>query len=218
MKKRILFLVVLLVLFNCLLSPAYAHEVPDPDQKGSICFSMDWEGEPMDGGSLTVYRVGDIAEDDGDYTFTLVRDLKGTGVTLDGEVQKLAAAAKALPPITADIKNGKAVFNDLVPGLYVVTQSATEATPGFLPSQPFLISLPQWENDSYVYDLTADPKVAPEPEPTEPPKPTEPKPTEPSLPQTGQTNWPVPLLAVCGLVLIMMGGVMRSGKRDERET
>ena len=57
-----------------------------------------------------------------------------------------------------------------------------------------------------------------QPEPTEPPKPTEPKPTEPSLPQTGQTNWPVPLLAVCGLVLIMMGGVMRSGKRDERET
>ena len=40
MKKRILFLVILLVLFNCLLTPAYAHEVPDTEQKGSICFTM----------------------------------------------------------------------------------------------------------------------------------------------------------------------------------
>ena len=220
MKKRILLLVLLLVLLNCLLMPAYAHEVPNPGQKGSICLSMDWKGEPMDGGSLTIYRVGDIAEDDGNYTFALVDDLKDSGVTLDDQVQKLAEAAKALPPITADIKNGEVLFDDLEPGLYVVTQSATEATPGFLPTQPFLISLPRWENDHYVYDLTADPKVSPKPEPTEttepPTKP--PKPNEPNLPQTGQNNWPVPVLVACGLMLIVMGGLLRSGKRDECET
>ena len=225
MKKRILLLVVLLVLFNCLLTPAYAHEVPDPEQKGSISLSMDWKGEPMDGGSLTIYRVGDIAEDDGNYTFALVEALKGTGLILDNVndlalAQQLAEAAKGLEPITADIKNGEALFDDLEPGLYVLTQSEKQATPGFLPTQPFLISLPRWENDHYVDELTADPKVSPKPEPTEttepPTKP--PKPNEPNLPQTGQTNWPVPVLGACGLMLIVMGGLLRSGKRDERET
>ena len=225
MKKRLLLLVLLLVLLNCLLMPAYAHEIPDPEQKGSICLSMDWKGEPMDGGSLTLYRVGDIAESDGDYTFTLVEALKGTGLTLDNVsdlalAQKLADAAKALTPITAEIKNGKVLFDDLEPGLYVVTQSEKQATSGFLPTQPFLISLPRWEEDGYVYDLTAYPKVSPEPEPTETTEPTTkpPKPNEPNIPQMGQTNWPVPVLVVGGLMLIVLGGLLRSGKRDECET
>lgn len=57
-------------------------------------------------------------------------------------------------------------------------------------------------------------------EPSEPSKSTEPtdstKPTTPSkpqLPQTGMLWWPVPLLVALGLVLIVVGCVLRKGER-----
>lgn len=40
----------------------------------------------------------------------------------------------------------------------------------------------------------------------------------PKLPQTGQLNWPVPVLAACGLLLFGLGwGLKRSGRRNENE-
>ncbi len=47
------------------------------------------------------------------------------------------------------------------------------------------------------------------PETTNPPAPTDPK-----LPQTGQLNWPVPVLVVLGLLLLAAGWVTRFGKRQ----
>ena len=79
------------------------------------------------------------------------------------------------------------------------------------------MSLPQWQNDGYVYDLTASPKVPLVPEPTEPTVPTEPTdPTDPWLPQTGQLNWPIPLMAVSGLALFMAGCILCFGRKKER--
>lgn len=55
--------------------------------------------------------------------------------------------------------------------------------------------------------------------PTTPVTPTEPvtpvMPALPTLPQTGQLNWPVPVLVVCGLVLFSAGWAMRYGKKKE---
>ncbi|MCD8017514.1 MAG: hypothetical protein LUE97_06945 [Oscillospiraceae bacterium] len=39
---------------------------------------------------------------------------------------------------------------------------------------------------------------------------------EPDIPQTGQLNWPVPLLAVCGLLLFALGWVLKCGKKESR--
>lgn len=89
--------------------------------------------------------------------------------------------------LTAPIEGGKAVFSQLMPGLFVVPQKEADASDGFTAIHPFLISLPRWDGEQYVYDLTAKPKVSLEPKPTEPPT----EPPDPWLPQTGQTNWPV---------------------------
>lgn len=224
MTKRIFPLLLLLALVCHMVLPVSAQEVPDPEREGSISLAMNWNGEPVDGGRLTLYRVGDISQNDGNYGFVLMDGLPGGGQTPrslnDPELaQALATAAreKALPAIAGAIENGKAVFSRLTPGLYLVTQGKTEASKGFAPILPFLISLPQWENDHYVYDLEANPKVPLEPKPTEPPRPTEPKPTGPKLPQTGQLNWPVPVLAASGLMLLVLGWLLRCGKRDRRE-
>lgn len=220
-------LIILLALTICGSMTAMAIETPDTDRSCSLTIGMDWEGEPLDGGSLTLCRVGTIVEDDGDYHFALLPELGG-GVLTEEELnapdtaRTLAekSAELSLYTVTAPISEGKAVFEALATGLYVVTQK--EATEGYAAIRPFLVSMPVWNGECYVYDMEANPKVPLQPEPTQPSEPSEPsepteptEPGEPDLPQTGQLNWPIPLMACTGLVLFCMGWMLYF--RDKRE-
>lgn len=227
MRNRIPALLTALVMVCGLTVTAFAHEVPDLEKKGTITLTMDWKGQPLNSGSLSLYRVGDVAENDGNYSFGLVKRLEDSGLVLDDLEDPVLAAELArlakdrgLTELSAEIKAGKAVFADLVPGLYVVVQDAEDACDDFAAIGPFLISLPQYEDGMYRTEITADPKVPLEtkPQDTPPTQTTEPKPTEPRLPQTGQLNWPVPPLAVAGLMLFATGWYLRfARKRDGNE-
>lgn len=224
MKKISFLLLALVLLLGCALS-AQAVELPDPNRPGSLTFLLDWEGEPLSGGSLTLYRVGDIANSGADYSFALVPELKSTGLSLedleDADLhQALAEMApeRGLAPITERIHSGEAHFEDLLPGLYVVTQTEEEACDGFAPIRPFLISLPRWVEDHYIYDITAEPKVSLETEPTVPTTTEPTEPTDPWLPQTGQLNWPVPAMAAAGLALCAAGWFLCFGKKERNES
>lgn len=224
MKRIYVLLLSLMLLLGCAMS-AQAVEIPDPNRSGSLTFLMDWEGEPLDDGSLTLYRVGDIAKDDAHYRFALVSELRSTGLSLDDLDdadlhQALAEVApeRGLDPITAPIRNGEASFENLMPGLYVVTQTEEEACDGFAPIRPFLISLPRWDGARYIYDITAEPKVSLETEPTVPTTTEPTEPTDPWLPQTGQLNWPVPAMAAAGLALCAAGWFLCFGKKERNES
>ena len=216
MKKRIITGLMVLLLVGCL--TVSAHEIPDLTRNGTIAFHLDWKGEPLAGGTLTMYRVGDIAEDDGNYSFAAVPGLSNP-VPEDLDDPALAASMVAaaenagLKSSTVSVENGDAVFTDVAPGLYVVIQK--KAAEGFAPLSPFFISMPQFRDGRYEYDIAADPKVSPEPEPTEPtrPKPTEPKPPVPTQPQTGQLNWPIPVMAVSGVVLVIIGWILCASRK-----
>ena len=227
----------------------------------------------MNGGQLTLYRVGEIAREGGDYYFTPVSALANSDVSFenlnDTELpQKLAdlAVEHKLEAITAPIIDGKVVFTQLETGLYVVTQSEEDACDGFAAIQPFLISIPYWDGEKYVYDLIAKPKISPEPTPptetpgpesseppgpesseppgpesseppgpesseppgpesseppgpesSEPPGPEPSEPPGPSLPQTGQMNWPIPVMAVGGIVFVVLGGFLCFRKKEMNE-
>lgn len=225
MKRMIPMLLIVLAACSLVIS-AMAAEIPDLERPGSITFLMDWEGEPLNSGSLSLYQVGQAAEMEGVYTFTLIEALADSGVSLEdlhdaalpGTLAALAEE-RSLTPVTAPITDGQAVFTDVMPGLYLVTQP--EACEGFAPINAFLISLPQYEQEAYIYDLTAYPKVPLETVPTEPTESTEPtEPTQPTsptdptdLPQTGQNNWPVPVMALSGLALAALGVILCAGKR-----
>ena len=58
------------------------------------------------------------------------------------------------------------------------------------------------------------PKVELEPKPHEPEEPPE-EPDKPDdkLPDTGLTNWPVPVMAVLGIILICTGIILRRAER-----
>lgn len=220
MRKKLTVLLALMVLVFGLCGRVWAAEQPDPNRTGSITIVMEFDGAPLAGGSLTLYRVGSITPTN---QFALVEPLSQDGPSLaDLQDPGLAgtlnalAIAHGLEPYTAPIAEGRAVFSGLEPGLYVLSQSAGQETADYAPIDPFLMSLPQWLDDTYVYDLTAAPKVPLVPAPTEPTQPTEPPPTEPDtpqLPQTGQLNWPVPLMAVLGLTFFCLGWVLAFGSK-----
>ena len=133
--------------------------------------------------------------------------------------------------------SGRATFSDLPLGIYLVTQAGTVS--GYEPIRPFLITLPlaNAEGSGWLYAVTALPKTQPtEPHPIVPPvdpapipscpadsSSTDPIAAEPATPpssapllQTGQLNWPIPVLTLCGLLLWRGGFLLR--KPYERET
>ena len=223
MKRKIASFVLAMVLLCALAVNASAtHPVPDLSRNGSLTFVMEFEGVKLDNGKLNISMVGKLAEDDGNYRFDPIKELRKYNISLENDLaeQLLSLAMEvSLPKISASVQDGKAVFADLPVGLYVVWQDNKDATKGLMPIEPFLISVPRLYNGEYTLDVVAKPKNAPQPEPTEtttPPPPT--PPTPPNLPQTGQLNWPVPVMALMGAVLFIMGWILcASRKRMENE-
>lgn len=211
--------VLLILCLLCMASvTAYAHEVPDESRKGTITVKMEYDGKAVTGGTLTAYRVGEIQESDGNYSFGKTDAMAAfTDSYEDITDPKLAESVKAfveenkVPAYgTAKNQNGKAVFSDLELGLYLIVQ--TEASEGYEPLKPFLISVPMNEDGHYVYEVSAEGKFQLEQKP-EPTTPTPTTPSEPTLPQTGQLNWPIPVLAVLGLCLFSFGWILRFGRK-----
>lgn len=224
---RKLFLLLAAVLMCTVGAPALAadaHPVPDPDQTGSISVTMrDPETKaPVSGGELTLYQVGTVAEENGNYAFALTGAFERSGLVLEDVesaelAQKLAeyASANSLKGTSVSVdKDGVASAGDLELGLYLLVQ--TEAVEGYRAVSPFLVSVPTLEGGSYVYTVDATPKMSLLTQQPEEPAPQEPAaPSDPKLPQTGQLNWPVPVLAISGLVLFAAGWALRfAGKRD----
>ncbi len=211
--RRLLLPCLCLVLLLSLALPVFA-EVPDLTKTGSITLTMRYEGETISGGSMTLYRVGDIAEDDGDYFFRLNDFFAPSRVSLADPTDPVSALA--LQKYAQDHKaqgtkriindKGQAVFSGLEPGLYLLSQETPSK--GFEPAAPFLISVPMKENGAYVYDVSALPKVALVPEPTTVP------PTVPNTPlaKTGQSVIPIYVLASIGVVLVLAGWLMTQRK------
>jgi len=107
---------------------------------------------------------------------------------------------------TQTISNGAVKFSDLGAGLYMVKLTKTPSN-GYS-FVPFLISLPDSKGN---YDIVGEPKSGVQP-PTTPDNPNNPStPTSnktsygDKLPQTGQLWWPVPLMALVGLILLTAG-------------
>lgn len=199
---------------------AYAHPVPDLTKTGSITITMNYKGKAVPGGSLSLYKVGEVHEDDGNYSFVPADAFKGCVAAFDQDgiqspelAKKLAeyAANKKLSAVTTKIigKDGSAVFSGLTPGLYLVVQKT--AASGYGKTSPFLVSVPYLEKDQYIYDVKSEPKTDLEREVT----PTEAPFQGGTLPQTGQLNWPIPVLVVLGLTLFTVGWVLCFGRKRE---
>lgn len=202
---------------------SFAFENLDPDRTGSLHLEIRYDGKPVTGGDMWIYRVAEVYADNG-WHFRLVPELADSGISLEdleapNLVKDLEAAVEA-----AGLKgqqkyfdeNGVADFKDLPLGLYLMVQK--KPSDGFELLSTVLVSVPQKGEDGYVYDVDATPKPTvkktEEPEPPEPPKP--PKPEEPDLPQTGQLNWPIPVMAAGGVLCLLIGTWLLKGRKERR--
>lgn len=211
--QRLSALVLAILLILSMGVTAYAHDYVQMDKKGSITITMRMGEKTVSGGTLTMYRVGEVVEDDGNYSFQPTGDFAGCGesfedVSASTLPKNLAKYAKKITGTTKYIgTDGKVSFSNLKVGLYLFVQN--KAASGYNKAAPFLVSLPYMEADGrYNYSVDASPKV----ELTKPSNPRDPK-----LPQTGQLNWPVPVLAIAGLTLFAAGWALYYGKRKDPE-
>ena len=182
----------------------------------------------LSGGKLTLYRVAEVKRQNGNLSYEYCGDFYGCGIALgDLTDSTLAAQLQEYLPQSAEgttktiDADGNVTFCGLELGLYLIVQ--TEASKGYEPINPFLVSLPMAEDGKWNYAVDASPKVGaytptkPDTPPTPPTPPTPDYPDTPTppdhpdnpvmsgLPQTGQLNWPVPVLAVSGVVLFAFG-------------
>ena len=214
MVKKIVIILLTLLLVSSLTVTAFAHPVPDLAENGSFTFKLALDDKKLDDGKLKLCKVGEVLEVDGDFVFAPIAEF----ADVEADYTRIADALFAkelltlakeleLEYITAPIDDGAAVFENVPTGLYVVFQDAADATKGFAAMNPFLISMPKFQDNEYVTQVEAEPKVGLE---TIPPTTT---PPPGRVPQTGQLNWPVPVMACAGAVLFIFGFVLWTGRK-----
>lgn len=225
MRKKTVIALVLIIIFSLFTPLSYGHEVPDLAEGGTITVRFEHRNLPVNGGDVSVFYVGEICEEDGDYFYRATGDFRKSGVDITNiqspaMIEKLEKYIKAnrIQGIKVPVTDGKAIYT--VPhgkaGLYLVMQE--KGCSGYENINTFAIGLPSYEEGAYSYDVDASPKME---ELVPLPDSGEDLSTAPGgnskLPQTGQLNWPVPVLAAMGLLFFSAGWLMKKTGEDRAD-
>lgn len=210
---------------------ALEHPVPDASATGSVSFSLvSKSGKAEAGAKLSLYKVANVASDDGDFVWELSAAFADSGADVSAidapetaaDLARAASGKKADAVVTTDA-NGAAKAAGLPVGAYVVVQE--QALEGFVRLVPFVFTIPSYVEGEdvpegygeYVYDVQAEPKVLPVGEVAASDEDVVDEGrtnvlgdegeegADARLPQTGQLWWPVPLLLVAGAVFLVLG-------------
>lgn len=172
----------------------------EPDLKLTIEEVSTTDGKAVPGVEFSVFQVAAM-DDKGNYSLT--KDFADSGIkvyNLENAEAQLEAAKKteiyikeknigpAQHGVTGD--NGELVINGLNKGLYLVLHTGTPGTKLIVKSEPFFVSLPMFEtaSNSWIYEVTAQPKVTTkEPETESETNPSQPE-TNPSQPETNPSE------------------------------
>lgn len=221
MQKKKTSVVILIFLVFSLSLNVFAAGPLDMEKTGSISVNMKYQGQAVPGGSLTLYHIAaPVWKNDG-YCFEFTQQFEGCTLSLEQlntqEVSRDYTQYVIDHSISGKEKTinsqGEVVFEDLVLGLYLLVQE--EAAEGYFAASPFLVSVPMNHGEEWIYDVDASPKVDIEREPTTPTAPE--PPGTPQIPPTGQLKWPIPVLAVSGLLLFAIGWSFCAGKKKKKD-
>ena len=222
MKHRIWsLLAVLLVLFNCVIVVGAAPS----EGTHSIEIAVQYGGKPIRDGKLTAILIGYAEQDQFRNILTYKEILNPTSRETADAMEEFYYQNRQKHDFyeqTTEIKDGTAQFTQLQTGLYLIMQKDPHASDGFYPLNGFLVSIPYWDGTEYQYDVRIAAKTSPDRIPPETPEqeevpPTEPEVTVPELPQTGQLSWPVPVMAVCGMLLFAIGWWLYTADRKDAD-
>ena len=180
--RKLAALLLCALLFVVAVFSAAAAPAPDLTKTGSISFRILSDYDPVPGGDLWLMRVATVETDaNGKTHYVWVPELSHLTIepedAFNYESAKLIRDEALKHGVTAErvwINNdGRATFFNLQPGLYLFYQTVPAA--GFDVIPPFLVTLPMFDGEKWIYDVDVSPKA-----PIEPTKPT--TPTVPTLP------------------------------------
>lgn len=191
------------------------------EQTGSVTVTLcdSVTKKPISGAGWLMYRVAE--QKDGSYVLT--KDFAKCGQDMNdlenADAKELSAYAQR-NNINGSGKtageNGAVRYDKLGFGVYLFVQSG--GSRAYELAEPFIVNVPMTSADgkTLIYDISARPKAEAEPTPPTPAPTPAPKPADPKLPQTGQLNWPIPVLFGGGLLIFIAGLAiyMKGGKHD----
>ncbi|MCD8159317.1 MAG: hypothetical protein LUD77_10650 [Clostridiales bacterium] len=130
----------------------------------TIKFVSSETDEPITGSEFTFYQVAVLSEEDNNLIYTYCGDFYYCTEDLSGSLnqalaEKLEEYAKennAVGTVKTTGTDGTAEFDNLPLGLYLVNETKTSGN--YRSAGPFLVALPVYQNNSWVYDITAMPK------------------------------------------------------------
>lgn len=169
MKYNVFSVFLAAAILLCLSLPVQGEEALDTAAIGSITVTLRVEGKIVPGGTLELYQVAQVRQENGNDLFEFTNPFRNCGLSLD-DLQSPDLAKELLKYVeqcqkngnsmvlckeTVN-KNGKAVFQNLPVGLYLVVQR--KAISGYKTILPFLVTIPVKMEGKYCYDLDAYPK------------------------------------------------------------
>lgn len=199
----------------------------DPDREDcsitlTLAYKDNGKSKELKGGEISLYTVATVKVEDGyifDVTTGKFADVEGVSKIPDKimknlstveDVKKLeTAATKVKADHTEKIMGEEVSFKGLKPGLYLIVQN--KLSEGDRKFNSFLVSIP--DEDGH-YQVNGNPKTDVYVPPTETETEQPPKKPKGRLPQTGQLWWPVPVMAVAG-ILLLTAGIISKKKENE---
>lgn len=228
MRKRIFAFVMVLLLLCCQPVAASAEPLVDMNARGSITVNLVYQKKPLEGMKLTCIQVGKLVEEDNEYFYESLfsRDIFTTKSIHNPKnpekMLKLVENSNRRGITKKANKHGVVKFEDLKPGLYLIYQREPYTKDGKTYTiQPFFVTIPL----DGKYDVEAKCKLGIDASCPDHNKPVCP-PSKPSgtgkpyypvtrLPQTGQLSWPIPVMAISGMVFFGLGWWLCFGKRKD---
>ena len=167
-KKRINYLLVIITLFFGFIISVDAKEnhIVDFSRKGSIEVTLHEMSEDtyVEGAEITIYKIADAYLNGVNLGFKYSEEFSTCSVslndlTVDGLSKDITSCVKPDSIGTSLItdNNGVVNFNNLDLGLYLVSQ--TNKVDGYSNIDSFLVHIPKVIDNSWTYDISADPKT-----------------------------------------------------------
>lgn len=168
-KKRINYLLVIITLFFGFIISVDAEEINhtvDFSRKGSIKVTLHEMSEDtyVEGAEITIYKIADAYLNGVNLGFKYTEEFSTCSVslddlTVDGLSKDISLCVKSDSVGTSLITNSDGVvnFNHLDLGLYLVSQ--TNKVDGYSNIDSFLVHIPKVIDNSWTYDISANPKT-----------------------------------------------------------
>ena len=145
---------------------AKGNHTVDFSRKGSIEVTLHEMSEDtyVEGAEITIYKIADAYLDGVNLAFKYTDEFSSCSVSLDDLTiddlsKKITLCVKPESIGSSLITNdfGTVIFNDLDLGLYLVSQ--TNKVEGYSNIDSFLVQIPKVIDNSWTYDIIANPKT-----------------------------------------------------------